>query len=186
MASQFWKYSHGKSPINLLSERSMMRNLGNLKLDCQLPIAPWNLLDLKIRTCSCGRAPSQKGKISSIWLFLRTRCSSIMQLANDLGIWPWNWFSPKSITLKLFVTVHVWGMGPSRLLLPRSSTDRDLLKLARHWGILPLKLLLDKSSNIRELMLQISGEISPVSLFLETEYSMVDGGGIGSGPCNML
>ena len=123
MASQFWKYTDGKSPMNSLSERSMMHNLGNLKLACQFPIAPWNLLDLKIRTCSCGRAPSQKGKISSIWLFPRTRYSNIMQLANNLGIWLWNWFSPKAITLKLFGTVHVWGMGPSRLLFLRSSTE---------------------------------------------------------------
>ena len=35
-------------------------------------------------------------------------------------------------------------------------------------------------------MLQISDEISPVSLFPKTEYSKVDGGGIGSGPCSML
>ena len=40
-----------------------MGNLGNLKLVCQLPIAPWNLFDLKIRTFRCGRAPNQKGKI---------------------------------------------------------------------------------------------------------------------------
>nr|CAN80990.1 hypothetical protein VITISV_021528 [Vitis vinifera] len=60
MASQFCKYSDGESPINSLSERSMMHNLGNLKLVCLLPIAPWNLLDRKIRACSCRRAPNQK------------------------------------------------------------------------------------------------------------------------------
>ena len=127
MASQFWKFSDGKSPINLLSERSTICNLGNLKLECQLPIAPWNMLDLKIRTCSCGRAPSQKGKLWSIWLFPRTKCSSIMHLANDLAIWPWNWFSPKSITLKFFGTVRVEEWGHQDYCFPNPvRTERSL------------------------------------------------------------
>ena len=61
--------------------------------------------------------------------------------------------------------LYAIGMGPSKLLRLRSNTSRDFLKLSIHGGILPLKLLLDKSSVAREVMLQISGGISPISLF---------------------
>ena len=72
-----------------------------------------------------------EGKVLLIRLFPRTSCSSIVQLANDLGIFPCNQFSLKSIMLKLLGLEHNGGMVPHKLLNFRSSTNNEELRLVK-------------------------------------------------------
>ena len=81
--------------------------------------------------------------------------------------------------------MYIPGNIPWKLFFCKSNTTKSL-NLLKHCGSMPPKLLCESSSITIELRLQNNGEISPVNLLFETLYWAMEGGGIGSDPCNLL
>lgn len=134
----------GKTLVNSLYERSMIRKLGKDNTCCGSSMQPWKLLFLKTKTRSPGKVPNHSGKVSLNLLFPRSRTSNCLHRAKDRGNRPSRRFPFKLRFLNLFPSTKCSGTWPWKLFNPRFKTDNSV-KFAKHSGIVPVNVLLDKS-----------------------------------------
>lgn len=116
---------------------------------------PWNLFDLRMRTCNEGKDPNQNGNVSLILLLLTFKSSRRVQWTKDFGSSPSRWLRLTSSDINLVALTNISGIIPVKLLLRRTKSVREAVEFFRHWGIEPLNRLLDKFKISSDVRLQI-------------------------------
>ena len=158
-------------PLNLLDAKSTILSRGQETLFLGQLMRSEKLLDRKTKTCKLKAFLNQHGKLSLIWLFLRSKTCSILQLARDFRTTPYSWFPlrcgicnpkiPRNIMLERV---------PPRLFLLKFKTPKVVLLLViKHAGIEPLKLLFDKSRTWKYVALHIYSGMNPMRLLFIVE-----------------
>lgn len=125
MPSQFEKYCGIRAPLKLLKEISTIWSLGHVWLAIGNWRFPWNLFDLKPKTCKLGNFANMYGSVSRILFFPTSKTFKNVHLSKDVRTFLSKILLLKSKTCKLQLSGNVSGILPLRLFLPRFSTLKE-------------------------------------------------------------